>query len=516
MIGSTRIVVRFGATLVANVLRAALSFVSGLMIARGLGAASYGDLNFLLGSFAAISGLLDLSTSSAFYTFISKRHRSRTFLLLYLAWMGVQFLLTVVAVGLLLPASVIDRIWLGHGRGIVLLAFAASFLMNQLWGMVSGLGEATRRTVVVQIAAVAQAVVHIGLVGFAMLSGWLTVPTIFCLLASEYLILALVFGPIWLRWNLAEDASAPDSYRTVFREFAVYCTPLIVYGCVTFLYTFADRWFLQRFGGAEQQGFFSVGQQVANISLIATTSILRVFWKEVAEALHRQDYERVRLLYGSVSRSLFFVGAAVSCLLIPYTREILTSTVGAGYGRAAACLAIMLLYPIHQSLGQIQGTFFYASEDTKSYARIGLLTMALSIPVTYFILAPRSAAVAGLGLGAVGLAIKMVLLQIVGVNLQIYVIARTHRWRYDFSYQAVVLATLLGSAWVCKWASAWSLALAGSVASPAKIIVLGSLLYCVLMLLLLYGRPAVAGATREDARHLVVGTVRWLRSTVAS
>jgi len=321
---------------------------------------------------------------------------------------------------------------------------------------------------------------------------------------------------MWMRRNLAQESSAKDSYRTVFREFAVYCTPLIVYGCVGFLYTFADRWLLQRFGGSEQQGFFAIGQQVANISLIATTSILRVFWKEVAEALHRQDHQRVRTLYASVSRSLFFVGAAVSCLLIPYSREILTRTVGIGYDRAGPCLAIMLLYPVHQSLGQIQGTFFFASEDTKRYARIGLLTMALSIPIAYFILAPRSAAIPGLGLGAVGLAIKMVLLQIVGVNLQLYVIARTHGWAYDFTYQAVVLGTLLGSAWACKWASIWMLRLAGSIGSVPKVMLLGSLFYCVLMLLLLYGRPAVAGATREDARHLLVGTMRWLRSTVAS
>jgi O-antigen/teichoic acid export membrane protein len=486
------------------------------MIARGLGASSYGDLNFLLGSFAAISSLLDLSTSSAFYTFISKRQRSRKFILLYSTWMGFQFVLTVLAVGLLLPATVIDRIWLGHGRGMVLLAFAASFLMTQLWGMVSGLGEATRKTVMVQIAAVTQAVVHMGLIAFVMFSGWLTVPVILCLLAGEYLLLALVLGPMWLRWNIAEESSAEDNYRAVFREFAVYCTPLIVYGCVGFLYVFADRWLLQRFGGAEQQGFFAIGQQVANISLIATTSILRVFWKEVAEALHRQDHKRVRALYGSVSRSLFFVGASISCLLIPYSREILTRTVGIGYDRAWPCLAIMFLYPVHQSLGQIQGTFFYASEDTKSYARIGLLTMALSIPISYFILAPRSAAIGGLGLGAVGLAIKMVLLQIVGVNLQVYVIARTHGWAYDFTYQAVVLATLLGSAWACKWASTWMLTFAGSIASPVKVMVLGSLLYCGLMLLLLYGRPAVAGATREDAKHLLAGTMRWLRSTVAS
>src|SRR5438477_7907587 len=85
------VAVRIGATLVANLLRAAFSFVSAIMIARGLGAAGYGDLNFLLGSFAAMSQLLDLGTSSAFYTFISQRRRSLSFALIYTGWMTFQF-----------------------------------------------------------------------------------------------------------------------------------------------------------------------------------------------------------------------------------------------------------------------------------------------------------------------------------------------------------------------------------------------------------------------------------------
>src|SRR5881628_994812 len=81
-----RVVVRVGVTFVANLVRAGLSFVSGILIARGLGASGYGDLNFLLGSFAAISQLLEMGTSSAFYTFISQRRRSRAIVTLYLCW----------------------------------------------------------------------------------------------------------------------------------------------------------------------------------------------------------------------------------------------------------------------------------------------------------------------------------------------------------------------------------------------------------------------------------------------
>jgi len=46
-----RVSIRFAASLVANLTRAGFSFAAGLLVARTLGAANYGDLNFLLGSF---------------------------------------------------------------------------------------------------------------------------------------------------------------------------------------------------------------------------------------------------------------------------------------------------------------------------------------------------------------------------------------------------------------------------------------------------------------------------------
>lgn len=506
-----RMIIRFGTTLFANFLRAGLSFASGILIARGLGASGYGDLSFLLGSFAAFSQLLEMGTSSAFYTFISKRRRSRVFVAFYLAWIVLQFITTVLVVWLLLPDSLIERIWVGHERGIVLLAFGASFLMTQAWGMVSQLGEAVRKTVIVQAASAAQAVLHLALVAAAVYWEWLTVQAVMWVLVGEYILLALVFGPRLAQANLTDEAYAGDEPRTIAREFAVYCKPLIIYGWVGFLSAFADRWLLQQFGGAEQQGFFAVGQQFANVGLIATASILKVFWKEIAEAQERQDHQRSQRLFTSITHGLFFAAAWISCLLIPYSREILSWTVGPGYEFAWLCLAIMLLYPVHQALGQIQGTFFLARAETRSHARIGLMMMAIGIPATYFVLTPGS--FGGLGLGAVGLAVKMVALQIIGVNIQAYVIARSNGWAFDYWYQGLVLLLLVILGFASKWITAEVLNIVHPGISAVPGMLLGSAVYAVLSLTLLYRMPSLAGLTQREVRWAVSGTLRRLRPT---
>jgi O-antigen/teichoic acid export membrane protein len=506
---SERIMVRFGATLVANLVRGGLSFISGILIARGLGASGYGDLNFLLGSFAAISQLLEMGTSSAFYTFISQKRRSRFFMLLYLSWVAVQFVATVLVVGLLLPQIVIERIWVGHEREIVLLAFGASFLMTQAWGMVSQLGEAMRKTVLVQTVSVLQAVAHLALVGGAVYWNWLTVRTVMWLLVAEYTLLAVIFSPKLIRANLSDKREGGGDVETVVSEFATYCKPLVIYAWVGFLYAFADRWLLQQFGGAEQQGFFAVGQQFANIVLVGTVSILKVFWKEIAEAREREDKERIRRLYVQVTRGSYFCAAFVSCFMIPYSKEIVELFLGRFYLGAWPCLAVMLLYPVQQAIGQTQGIFFYASRATGTITKIGISMMLLNIPITYLVLAPPTTSLPGLNLGAVGLAAQMVVMAIVGINLQGYMISRTDGWTFEYAYQALILAPLLALSFSLKWVVSSGFHFFLVPASPI-LIPIGTLPFYVLGgLSILLLKPELGGMTRGDVRMLRSRLIRW-------
>lgn len=439
--------------------------------------------------------LLEMGTSSAFYTFISARAREAWFFALYGVWLAFQFVATMVVVELL-PQVALGRIWLGHGRSVVLLACAASFLTGQAWAAVSQLGEAIRKTALVQALSTLQAVAHLVLIVLVTEAGWLTVGSVMWFLVIEYATLVVILGPRLGRANL-QSGDAGGDRSVLLREFATYCGPLVVYAWVSFLYAFADRWLLQRFGGAAQQGFFAVGQQFANVSLLATASMLRVFWKEVAAARANSDVERARRLYATVSRGLYFVSAWASCLLIPYSREILRWTVGRAYEGAWPTLALMLLFPIHQSLGQINGTFFYASNDTSRYARIGLVMMLVSLPVTYLMLASPSAAVPGLSLGAVGLTFKMVGLQVIGVNWQGVVIARSLGAPFRIAYQASTVVGLLALGFACKTGAEGVLGAVGFV-SPVLALALGAVLYVSSSSFVLWERPGLVGVTREQ------------------
>jgi O-antigen/teichoic acid export membrane protein len=438
---------RFLATLFINIARIGLGFVGGIVIARSLGPAGYGNYSFLLGSFASITTLFNMGTSSAFYTFLSQRKRSPKFYLYYFSWIGMQFIMVLLLVAFIFPDAWRNKIWLGHPKGIIILAFVASFMMNKLWNTVTQAGESIRATVIVQMHNISIAGLYLCIVLGMFFLRLITIVNLFIAIAFVYFLLSFILGKR-IRGSLVvkEDVKL----RKVFNEFKIYCIPLVVYGIVGFAYSAADLWLLQRFGGAVQQGFYSVGLRFSAICLIATTSMLKVFWKEIAEANELGNKERLHYLYTKISRGLCFVGAAGACFLIPFSREILVFFLGPKYEAGWLCLAIMFLFPIHQSLVQINGVYCKATAQTKLRSKMGIIMMIISIPVTYFVLASSSNIIPGLGLGSVGLALKMVILQIVAANILAYFVCKLSGWRFDFLYQFGSIIILLIASFAIK------------------------------------------------------------------
>lgn len=405
-----------------NAVSSCVSFAAALLIARGLGPHAYGDYSFLLAGFAALNTWLELGTPTAFYTFLSKGRDARAHAKLYAAWLAAR-LLAVGALLALMPRSWLDVAWLGHPRALVLTAFCAFFASVVVRGYLVQLAESARKTLFIQTGLALLSLAHLALVASLRLSGALSVSSLLLLLIFEYVALASWFALRFDPGLPAADVPAPN-WRELARRYAAYCAPLALYSGLGFAADFGDRWLLQRFAGSAQQGYFSIGQQFATIALLATTSLLNIFWKEIAAAESRGDRARSRELYNRCARLLFFTAAAAGCFLAPHSRLLMDVCAGQRYADAAPVLALMLLYPAFQSLSQLNGAFFYATEDTRTHVSISAVGLAVGLPLTYLALAPRNAAVPGLALGAVGLAARLWLVQAAVVTIQCAVVRR--------------------------------------------------------------------------------------------
>lgn len=178
---------------------------------------------------------------------------------------------------------------------------------------------------------------------------------------------------------------------------------------------------------------------------------MNILWKEVAEAHHQQDINRVKMLYQRASRVLFFIGAFLAGGLQPLASDILKLSVGQAYVNGSLIMAILFLYPVHQSIGQINGMLMLATGKTKEYSIISVFTMTLSFLVLYIMLAPASMPVPGLGLGALGLALKQVGVQFIAVNIFGLIIARIFGWKFDWLYQILLISGCLLLGWMSHY-----------------------------------------------------------------
>lgn len=493
----------------SNALRAAISLVVGLMIARGLGPADYGNLAYLLGSFWAIRALLDMGSSSAFYTFIAQRGRGRHYYRVYFGWLVFQFVFSVALVALILPSGIVERFWLGQERSLILLALLATFLQNQVWQTVVQMHEAERKTVRVQAASLAIIFVHLSLVGVMLFSDWLSVQAVLWAIVAEYLVAAA-----WLSVTLRgfEGGAACDSLvvedeslKSVVSVYVQYCRPMVVIAVFSFCHEMADRWLLQRFGGAAQQGFYQVATQLSTISLLATSSILNIFWKEIAEANERGDRARVAGLYQKTTQTLVFLASVVSCFLAPWAELLVDVLLGSAYHAAWPVLLLMLFYPIHQAVGQINGTLFMATGQNSAYMKITVAGLLVSIPTSYALIAPEAGqGVPGLQLGALGLGLKIVGLNFLFVNLQSWVISRQYGIALPLRLQAFAIFSLLVVGYGCHFAVEQLLAsYPASADSPERVIALAGVvgsgvIYLGCVLALVMRMPALAGMTENE------------------
>lgn len=494
---SKKVSTRFIVSLIANVLRSGLSFLTALLLARWLGPVDYGRMMFLLVSFLALRQLLDMASSSAFFTFLSQRPRSRRFVSFYWRWLGIQFLATILVIWLLLPSEWVAGIWKGEGRTLVLLAFVAAFMQNVVWNNASQMAEAQRETVKVQRLNTLVVILHLGVVVGLWLIGKLAVPILFAAIALEWVLAGLYASRLYRGHAELEESGKEtnDSASSVLGKYWHYCLPFIPYSVMAFAHDFGSRWMLQNWGGSTQQAYFAIAAQFAAMALIATTSILRIFWKEIAEAHHRKDYARMEQLYHRVSRGLYFFGAIIAGGLLPWAGEIIQLTLGAAYIGGTFTMMLMFLYPIHQSMGQIGSTMLYSTSHTRIQVVLGSVFMGLSLAVAYFMMAPKSAFVPGLGLASRGLAYQMVIMQIMQVNVMAWFIARIFKWKYDWGYQIVGLALAVAAGWLTK------IVVTGLITAPLIVsMVIAAPLYLTVIAIMFYAVPWVGGLTRGELR----------------
>lgn len=502
---------RYFYKLFTNLVGIPIGLLAQLIIPRGLGPKSYGDFNFLSNFFAQILGFFDTGTSLAFYTKLSQRPDRTKLVSFYSYFAGIIGLAVLFFVTVSHMTGGYKKIWPDEGMSYI---YMAALLGIAIWTsqIMNSMIDAYGLTVSAEVGKFVQKIFGLALIGILFVCNKISLLNVFLYNYVMLLVLMLIFIRIVKRekrltfddWKI--NASELKKY---FQEFYEYSHPLFVFSLVGVVVGIFDRWLLQFFGGSIKQGFFGLAFQISSVCLLFTNAMTPLISREYSIAHGKNDIKAIAHLFRRHIPLLYSITAFGACFMAVNADKITLIVGGGRFRDATLAVCIMALYPIHQVYGNLSAAVFYSTGQTKLYRNIGVFFMLLGLPVTYFLIAPRQGM--GLDAGAVGLAVKMVIVQFIGVNVQLYYNAKfldLSFWKY-IAHQIIVVVFLVISA-VC-------VSFAVDKIAHGRMNILSSLsvsaiIYFFVVGGLVYWRPMIFGVKRED----IIGVGRLFFSKLCS
>ncbi len=220
---------RYAATLAAQLVQLAASVAGAGIVPRALGAAAFGNYNFLLNMAGTVRGFTEPSVQQAFFTFSAQEERTGRLTRLYGLWVLLQLAVILLLVATAAATGLTGRIWPGQRPNDILLITLvdwAGFLVISL----KQLGDAKGLTVRPQlIGAVSAVTVLVGIVALAV-TGRLT----FFSYAMLSIVAAAVTAGSLVYWLLVRhrdqcwSGSVRGSVRQSLGRWWAYSRPLIL------------------------------------------------------------------------------------------------------------------------------------------------------------------------------------------------------------------------------------------------------------------------------------------------
>lgn len=424
---STSLKKRFTFKFAGNFVALLLSLLAMAFVSRALGPANFGRFEFSTTSFRLIFDTLTLQVPVAYFNWISRKGHKEdvnvtTGLTIYFsAGIAILFACFLLIANLLhldvllWPDTGVRYLWFA-------LAFTVAMFFYQLFIFLSdGMSLTVGLEKIRLVQNVIKTVIFLALV-------WLGAMTLGSYFVSQIILISIVIviSFMWLKhrgacsYDLFKFWKFPREeikrYTTFLKEYVKPLTILMFFG---FMFNYFDRWFLQLIGGSVQQGYFGLSDKMGAIAFIFTSAMTPLLAREFAYAHEENNNERLVSLFGKI-RIFLFVTAVISCFMSVQSGAIVEIVGGDKFRGAIIPISIMAFFPIHQTFGQLSGSYLMATGQTKLYSKIGVIAMVASFPITYILLAPLSFHLPGLSLGATGLAIKLVAVQFVATNIQLY------------------------------------------------------------------------------------------------
>jgi len=405
---------RYLIKLLSNIIHGFINIILVAIVPKALGPVAFGHFSYLQQFFSQVIAFLDAGTSTAFFTKLSARNGRKELLTFYfilsLALICVLFCIlylmdTFDYLGFFLPSIPSEYIVYGALFGIFTW-------VTQVFIKIS---DAFAITVSVEIVKIlhklATLLLLLYIINFLPFDLHIYFYFQFISLLSFLMIVFILFKKKSIITN--QFFNLKIKYQDIMREFYIYSSPLFVFNVAAIFIGLFDIWLLQTVSGSIETGFYGLAYSIAAMSFLFTGAMTPIITREFSKSFAENDYENLRKLFKRYIPMLYAITAYFSVFIAFQAENLLKIFVDETFKDALFAIIIMAFYPIHQTYGQLSGSLFFANGTTGLYRNIGLISSFIGLFFSYLFIYHFK-------LGALGFGVKMILAQVIGVNIQLY------------------------------------------------------------------------------------------------
>jgi len=476
---------RYGIKLLATVVSGLINAVLIAIVPKALGPVFYGQFVYLQDFFMKALGFLDMGSSIAFFTKLSAKQTRKELISFYFLYsllilsILLAFIYSMQSFGytnILLPNISKEYIFMG-------LFFGFFTWFTQVFIKIS---DAYALTFSVEIMKIGHKVISLLLLLYFVNFTVFDLEKYFYFHYIALISFLLIISWLFLKRGIFLDIFNTNfSIRELLKEFLEYCHPLFVYSVVGLLAGIFDIWLLQKIAGSEQTGFYGLAYSLAAMCFVFSGAMTPIITREFSKSFENKDLQKMKTLFYRYIPMLYSFAAFFALFLSAQSDNILAIFTDENYTKAVVVVMIMALYPVHQTYGQLSGSIFYATGQTKLMRNISLFTqpfgMLLSLLLIYLF-----------DLEATGLALKMIILQIIAVNIQLYFNAKflnlnMKSFLLHQVYSLSIFALL-----------AYSITLFVSLGTPLLSFLFSGILYTILVTIITYMFPQIFALKKDE------------------
>ncbi len=479
---------RYSIKLISNIINGVMGAILVAIVPKALAPVAYGQFVYLQDFFAKVIGFLDMGTSIAFFTKLSANSKRKELISFYLLYAVAIFLIVAILISIVIYFGYNNLFLPNIPTKYIYMGLVFGFLVWFIQILIK-ISDAYAMTISVEFIKILNKIISLILLFYLV---YFTAFNLDRYFLFHYISLISFIGV--LMWLFIKKEIFKNIFNSQFsilnltKEFIEYCHPLLVYSIISVLSGIFDIWLLQKVAGSTQTGFYGLAYSISAMCFLFTSAMTPIITREFAKSYASNNIDNMRKLFFRYIPMLYSISAFLGIFISLQSSTLLDIFTDERFRDAKLALAIMALYPIHQTYGQLSGSIFYATNQTKLLRDISFITQPISILLSILFIYI-------LDLGAVGLALKMILAQILGVNIQLYLNAKF----LDFKIKRFIYHQLYSILFFAIFAYISTIII--SLKSAIWEFLISGLLYTILVIIFTFIFPEIFATTREEIRE---------------